>query len=81
MLYFPSPSDCLPEIKSRIMSMMNTIQSQIDALGEPADDLTKIGGTLLSLLSKFAATVANCIDGKGKACGLWVLSCMVLSVG
>jgi dynamin 1-like protein len=59
--------DCLPDIKSRIMSMMTNVQSNIDALGESADDQgpDKLGGTMLNLLSKFAQSVSSTIDGRG----------------
>ena len=59
--------DCLPDIKSRIMSMMTNVQSNIDALGESADDQSpdKLGGTMLNLLSKFAQSVSSTIDGRG----------------
>lgn len=59
--------DCLPDIKSRIMSMMTNVQSNIDALGESAEDQSpdKLGGTMLNLLSKFAQSVSSTIDGRG----------------
>ena len=59
--------DCLPEIKSRIMGMMVTVQSNIDSLGESfsAQGGSLLGATLLQLLSKFAANFGNSIEGRG----------------
>lgn len=59
--------DCLPDIKSRIMAMLANVQSNIDALGEAADDQSpdKLGGVMLNLLSKFAQSVGSTIDGRG----------------
>lgn len=63
--------DCLPEIKSKIMGMMVTVQSQIDALGDPTDaqGSSLLGGTLLRLLSRFAQSFANSVDGRGSSEG------------
>ena len=59
--------DCLPEIKNRITGMMADIQQELDALGTPTGDISRatLGGSLLSLLSKFAASFGNAVDGKG----------------
>ncbi len=59
--------DCLPDIKNRITGMMADIQQELDALGTPTGDISRatLGGSLLSLLSKFAAAFGNAIDGKG----------------
>ena len=58
--------DCLPEIKSKVMGMMTTVQTNIDALGEPTDDQSTnlLGATLLQLLSKFARSFANSVEGR-----------------
>jgi len=59
--------ECLPELKSRIGSMLGDVQSELDDLGTPADATSRstLGGALLGLLSKFAANFASTIDGKG----------------
>jgi len=59
--------DCLPDIKSKIMSMMLNVQTNLDALGEPTDAQgnSRLGATLLSLLSKFALNFSNSVDGRG----------------
>lgn len=59
--------DCLPDIKSRIMGMIVDVQSNIDQLGEATDTQNKsrLGGTLLQILSKFASSFANSVDGRG----------------
>jgi dynamin 1-like protein len=64
--------DCLPDIKSRIMGMMATVQSNIEALGEPTDDSAgprAKGATLLQILSKFARSFDNSIEGRGAGSG------------
>ncbi len=63
--------DCLPDIKSKIMSMMVTVQANIDALGESTIDQgsAALGATLLQLLSKFARCFQNSVDGKGSVDG------------
>mmetsp|Transcript_18524 Transcript_18524/g.17839 ORF Transcript_18524/g.17839 Transcript_18524/m.17839 type:complete len:762 (+) Transcript_18524:127-2412(+) len=59
--------DCLPDIKSRVMSMMASVQGNIDALGSPPDSqgASKLGGILLQTLSKYASSVSNSVDGRG----------------
>jgi len=63
--------DCLPEIKNRITGMMADIQQELDALGTPTGDISRatLGGSLLSLLSKFAASFGNAVDGRGDGRG------------
>ena len=64
--------DCLPDIKSRIMGMMVTVQHNIEALGEPTDAAAgpgAKGATLLQILSKFARGFANSIEGRGSGDG------------
>lgn len=63
--------DCLPDIKSKIMSMIVNVQSNLDALGEATDAQgnSRLGATLLHLLSKFASNFANCVDGRGSTDG------------
>ena len=59
--------ECLPELKSRIANMMNDVQLELDDLGNCADHHTKstLGGSLLSLLSKFTTNFASTIEGRG----------------
>lgn len=59
--------ECLPDVKNRITSMMNDVQSELEALGNPDEGMSKnaLGGTLLALLSKFANNFASIIDGRG----------------
>jgi dynamin 1-like protein len=59
--------DCLPELKNRISNMMNDVQLELDALGNSTDGTSRstLGGSLLSLLSKFTANFGSTIDGKG----------------
>lgn len=59
--------ECLPDVKNRISSMMGDVQSELEALGNPDEGMSKnaLGGTLLGLLSKFANNFASIIDGKG----------------
>ena len=49
--------------------MMADIQQELDALGTPTDDISRatLGGSLLSLLSKFAANFSNAVEGKGSS--------------
>lgn len=59
--------ECLPDVKNRISSMMNDVQGELEALGNPDDGMSKnaLGGTLLGLLSKFATNFGSIIDGRG----------------
>lgn len=60
--------ECLPDLKNRIVSMITDVQHDLDALGTPTDDSTSnLGATMLALLSKFSASFANCIEGKGSS--------------
>eukprot|EP00586_Coscinodiscus_wailesii_P012910 CAMPEP_0172496952 /NCGR_PEP_ID=MMETSP1066-20121228/94707_1 /TAXON_ID=671091 /ORGANISM="Coscinodiscus wailesii, Strain CCMP2513" /LENGTH=741 /DNA_ID=CAMNT_0013269509 /DNA_START=71 /DNA_END=2296 /DNA_ORIENTATION=- len=61
--------DCLPELKSRIVSMMGDLQHDLEALGHPATDSSKttLGASLLGLLSKFTVNFSDCIDGRGSS--------------
>ena len=60
--------ECLPDLKNRIISMMTDVQHDLDALGTPSDSSTSnLGASMLALLSKFAASFANCIEGKGSS--------------
>jgi len=59
--------DCLPDIKSRITGMMLDVNTEIEALGMPAEAMNAahLGGILLSLLSNYAANFGNAVEGKG----------------
>eukprot|EP00979_Chaetoceros_neogracilis_P009276 scaffold2099_cov258-Chaetoceros_neogracile.AAC.5 len=59
--------ECLPELKSRIANMMNDVQLELDDLGSCANNLTRssMGGSLLSLLSKFTTNFSSTIEGRG----------------
>lgn len=60
--------ECLPDLKNRIVNMITDVQHDLDALGTPTDDSTSnLGATMLALLSKFSASFANCIEGKGSS--------------
>jgi dynamin 1-like protein len=63
--------DTLPEIKSKIAGLLAEVQKDIDALGEPTHDqnVSKLGATLLNLLSKFASAFEDSIDGRGTSDG------------
>jgi dynamin 1-like protein len=58
--------DCLPDIKSRISTLLNSVQRDIDLLGYSIEDQNNAarGGTLLKLLSQFAANFINNVDGR-----------------
>jgi dynamin 1-like protein len=59
---------CLPELKNRILHMVSDVQIELDALGTPSDaSQQNLGASLLNLLSKFAASFANCVNGKGSS--------------
>mmetsp|Transcript_16093 Transcript_16093/g.30405 ORF Transcript_16093/g.30405 Transcript_16093/m.30405 type:complete len:810 (+) Transcript_16093:287-2716(+) len=59
--------ECLPELKSRIANMMNDVQMELDDLGSCSNDLSRprLGGSLLSLLSKFSTNFSSTIEGRG----------------
>lgn len=59
--------ECLPELKSRIMNMVSDVQMELDDLGNCASDSLRanLGGSLLSLLSKFTTNFSSTIEGRG----------------
>lgn len=63
--------DCLPDLKSRIGRMMADVQSELEALGAPANTANRSarGASLLSLLSKFSTNFAAILDGRGRPDG------------
>lgn len=58
--------DCLPEIKSKISSMVNDLDHELGEMGSPTESMTKteMGGCLLNLLSHFSANYINSLDGR-----------------
>jgi len=64
--------ECLPGIKSKISIMLTEVQSNLDSLGESGDDLTvaKQGEKLLKVLSNFATSLNDFVDGKGSDVGV-----------
>ncbi|CAM9381064.1 unnamed protein product [Ascophyllum nodosum] len=61
--------DCLPEIKSRLNVMTQSVTQQLVELGEPPDggSASALGATLLTLLSKFASSYQSAVDGRGSS--------------
>ena len=63
--------ECLPELKSRIGTMMNDVQLELDELGNGDGDgkgtyhKANLGGVLLTLLSKFTTNFGSTIEGRG----------------
>ncbi len=60
--------ECLPELKSRIMNMVNDVQMELDDLGDGQNMGGRpghLGGNLLSLLSKFTVNFSSTIEGRG----------------
>ncbi|KAG9415850.1 Dynamin-1-like protein [Aphanomyces cochlioides] len=58
--------DCLPDIKSRISSMLNELDLEMDGMGNPTDSMSKtaLGATLLQLISHFSSSFINSLDGR-----------------
>lgn len=63
--------DCLPELKSKISSMIHDLNLELQSLGMPSsgEGTSNEAGMLLTLLSKFTANFSNCIDGRGNLSG------------
>lgn len=60
--------DCLPDLKSRIASLLSDVQHEVEALGNSAPmstNRTTRGAALLKMLSKFATNFGSLLDGKG----------------
>lgn len=57
--------DCLPEIRTKIVAMLNEVHSNIDSLGDATDSLegSELGKTLLRLLSHFSNKFRDIVDG------------------
>ncbi|OQR96387.1 dynamin-2 [Thraustotheca clavata] len=58
--------DCLPEIKSRISSMLTELDLEMDGMGNPTESMSKtaLGATLLQLISHFSSSFINSLDGR-----------------
>ena len=58
--------DCLPEMKSRIGTLLTEVQGSLDELGESTDSLesNRLGSVLLRLLSKFSQSFCETVDGR-----------------
>lgn len=58
--------DCLPEIKSKISSMVGDLDHELGEMGSPTEAMSKteMGGCLLNLLSHFSANYINSLDGR-----------------
>lgn len=63
--------DCLPDLKSRIGTMLSDVQRDLDALGSSAPTVSSgshrsaRGAAVLKILSKFANNFGSLLDGKG----------------
>lgn len=59
--------DVLPDLKTRISSMMADVQTELDALGSPGFNSSRStrGAALLNMLSKFATNFGLVLDGHG----------------
>lgn len=58
--------DCLPDIKSRISSMLGDLDAELAEMGNPTGSMSKtdLGATLLTLISHFAANFTDSLDGR-----------------
>ncbi|OWZ06196.1 Dynamin [Phytophthora megakarya] len=58
--------DCLPEIKSKISTMINDLDLELGEMGSPTEQMTatEMGGCLLNLLSHFSSNFTNSLDGR-----------------
>ncbi|KAL0585757.1 hypothetical protein ABG067_004480 [Albugo candida] len=58
--------DCLPEIKSKIGSMVTDLDQELTEMGSPTQFMSKtdLGGCLLHLISHFATNFSNSLDGR-----------------
>jgi dynamin 1-like protein len=58
--------DCLPEIKSKITSLMSEVQGGLNELGDPTDSQEggKLGSTMLCLISRFSTSFNETVDGR-----------------
>jgi dynamin 1-like protein len=58
--------DCLPELKNRISHMVSDVDTELDALGTHMNSSSRSdrGAALLNLLSKFATTFADVLEGR-----------------
>ncbi|CAH0476525.1 unnamed protein product [Peronospora belbahrii] len=58
--------DCLPDIKSKISTMVNDLDQELGEMGSPTERMTatEMGGCLLNLLSHFSSNFTNSLDGR-----------------
>ncbi|KAG7391866.1 Dynamin-1-like protein [Phytophthora pseudosyringae] len=58
--------DCLPDIKSKIGSMITDMDQELGEMGSPTEQMTptQMGGCLLNLLSHFSSNFTNSLDGR-----------------
>ncbi|TDH67292.1 hypothetical protein CCR75_000724 [Bremia lactucae] len=58
--------DCLPDIKSKISSMISDLDKDLEEMGSPTEAMTptEMGGCLLNLLSHFSSNFMNSLDGR-----------------
>uniref|UniRef100_A0AAV1UHD8 Uncharacterized protein n=1 Tax=Peronospora matthiolae TaxID=2874970 RepID=A0AAV1UHD8_9STRA len=58
--------DCLPDIKSKISSMVTDLDQELGEMGSPTEQMTatEMGGCLLNLLSHFSSNFTNSLDGR-----------------
>nr|CCA17876.1 dynamin GTPase putative [Albugo laibachii Nc14] len=58
--------DCLPEIKSKIGSMVADLDQELAEMGSPTQSMSKtdLGGCLLHLISHFSTNFSNSLDGR-----------------
>ncbi|CAM9678280.1 unnamed protein product [Scytosiphon promiscuus] len=61
--------DCLPEIKSKLNVMMQSVSQELAELGESTDCVSgaSLTATLLTLLSNFASNFHAAVDGRGSS--------------
>lgn len=58
--------DCLPELKSRITSLMTQTQQTYNAYGEPLLDKFNKGSLLLQIITKFSSSYCGAIEGTAR---------------
>ena len=61
--------DCLPDIKSKINSMLAELDTEMEGMGDPTLSMckTNLGATLLTLISRFASNFADSLEGRHRS--------------
>lgn len=61
--------DCLPEIKTKINTLLGDLSRDMTSLGEPLGNQgpSHLGATLLTLLSHFASNFADSLEGRHRS--------------